>query len=162
MLHTLDGSPRGRITTNLGRAVRPEEKLKVELDDDQMCFVCGTENQGGLQLKFRLDKDARSLSAAFTPVKTWQGYKGVVHGGIISTVLDEAMTKLAFSLGMNAVTGKLTVRFKKPLMVGEKVVVTGRVVKESGRTVEAVADAVKEDGTVVAEAEGLLVKIKGL
>ena len=133
----------------------------MELDDDQMCFVCGLENQGGLQLKFRLDKDDRSLSADFTPVKTWQGYKGMVHGGIISTILDEAMTKLAYSLGMNAVTGKLTVRFKKPLMVGEKVVVTGRVLKESGRTVEAAAAAVKEDGTVVAEAEGLLVKIKG-
>jgi uncharacterized protein (TIGR00369 family) len=133
----------------------------VELDDDQMCFVCGPHNQGGLQLRFHLDKEDRSLSADFTPAKTWQGYKDVVHGGIISTVLDEAMTKLAFSLGMNAVTGKLTVRFKKPLLVGEKVVVTGRVVKESGRTVEAKAIAVKEDGTVVAEAEGLLVKIKG-
>ncbi len=133
----------------------------MELDDDQMCFVCGLHNQGGLQLKFRLDKDGRSLSADFTPVNTWQGYKGMVHGGIISTVLDEAMTKLAYSLGMNAVTGKLTVRFKKPLLVGEKVKVTGRVLKESGRTVEAVADAVKEDGTVVAVAEGLLVKVKG-
>ncbi len=133
----------------------------MELDDDQMCFVCGLHNQGGLQLKFHLDRDDRSLSADFTPVKTWQGYKGMVHGGIISTILDEAMTKLAYSLGMNAVTGKLTVRFKKPLLIGEKVVVTGRILKESGRTVEAVADAVKEDGTVVAEAEGLLVKIKG-
>ena len=133
----------------------------MELDDDQMCFVCGLENQGGLQLKFHLDKDDRSLSADFTPVKTWQGYKGIVHGGIISTMLDEAMTKLAYSLGMNAVTGKLTVRFKKPLLIGEKVRVTGRIIKESGRTVEAQAIAVKEDGTVVAEAEGLLVKIKG-
>lgn len=133
----------------------------MELDDDQMCFVCGLENQGGLQLKFHLDRSDKSLSADFTPVKTWQGYKGMVHGGIISTVLDEAMTKLAYSLGMNAVTGKLTVRFKKPLLVGEKIVVTGRVLKESGRTVEAKAIAVKEDGTVVAEAEGLLVKIKG-
>ena len=133
----------------------------MELDDDQMCFVCGLQNQGGLQLKFHLDKDGRSLSADFTPVKTWQGYKGMVHGGIISTVLDEAMTKLAYSLGMSAVTGKLTVRFKKPLLIGEKVRVTGRIIKDAGRTVEAVADAVKEDGTVVAVAEGLLVKVKG-
>lgn len=133
----------------------------MELDDDQMCFVCGLENQGGLRLKFRLDSGGRSLSADFTPVKTWQGYKDMVHGGIISTILDEAMTKLAYSLGMNAVTGKLTVRFKKPLLIGEKVRVTGRIIKESGRTVEAEAEAVKEDGTVVAVAEGLLVKVKG-
>jgi uncharacterized protein (TIGR00369 family) len=138
---------------------QPEEKL--ELDDDQMCFVCGPENRGGLQLRFSLDREDKSLSADFTPAKTWQGYKGVVHGGIISTILDEAMTKLAYSLGMNAVTGKLTVRFKKPLLTGEKVLVTGRIIKESGRTVEAKAVAVKEDGTLVAEAKGLLVKIKG-
>ncbi|MHB8173473.1 MAG: PaaI family thioesterase [Nitrospirota bacterium] len=132
----------------------------MELDDDLMCFVCGPENQGGLRLEFQLDRESRSLSADFTPAKTWQGYKDVVHGGIISTVLDEAMTKLAYSLGINVVTGKLTVRFKRPLLIGEKVRVTGRIIKESGRTVEAAAEAVKEDGTVVAEAEGLLVRIK--
>ncbi len=132
----------------------------MELDDDRMCFVCGQDNRGGLRLLFSLDKEGKTLAADFTPEKTWQGYKDVVHGGIISTVLDEAMTKLAYSLGMNAVTGRLTVRFKKPLMVGEKVRVTGRIIKESGRTVEAGAEAVKDDGTVVAAAEGLLVKIK--
>ncbi len=132
----------------------------MELDDDRMCFVCGQDNLGGLRLEFSLDRENKSLSADFTPARTWQGYKGIVHGGIISTVLDEAMTKLAYSLGMNAVTGKLTVRFKRPLMVGERVRVTGRILKESGRTVEAGAVVVKDDGTVVAEAEGLLVKIK--
>ncbi len=132
----------------------------VELDDDKMCFVCGQDNHGGLRLVFSLDRENKSLAADFTPAKTWQGYKDVVHGGIISAVLDEAMTKLAYSFGMNAVTGKLTVRFKKPLMVGENVRVTGRILKESGRTVEASAEAVKDDGTVVAEAEGLLVKVK--
>ncbi len=132
----------------------------MELDDDRMCFVCGQDNQGGLKLRFHLDRDDKSLSADFTPAKTWQGYKGIVHGGIISTVLDEAMTKLAYSLGMNAVTGKLTVRFKRPLMVGERVRVTGRILKESGHIVEAGAVAVKDDGTVVAQAEGLLVKVK--
>ncbi len=132
----------------------------MELDDDKMCFVCGQDNHGGLRLVFSLDRENKSLAADFTPAKTWQGYKDVVHGGIISAVLDEAMTKLAYSFGMNAVTGKLTVRFKKPLMVGENVRVTGRILKESGRTVEASAEAVKDDGTVVAEAEGLLVKVK--
>ncbi len=132
----------------------------MELDDDRMCFVCGQDNPGGLRLVFSLDREGKSLSADFTPAKTWQGYKNVVHGGIISTILDEAMTKLAYSLGMNAVTGKLVVRFKKPLMVGERVRITGRILKESGRTVEASAEAVRDDGTVVAEAEGLLVKVK--
>jgi len=61
---------------------------------------------------------------------------------------------------MDAVTGRLTVRFKRPLMVGERVTVTGRLVKESGRAIEAVAVAVREDGTMIAEAEGLLMRLK--
>jgi acyl-coenzyme A thioesterase PaaI-like protein len=132
----------------------------VELRDDHGCFVCGQDNEWGLRLVFRIDEAAQSISTEFTPRKIHQGYMDVVHGGIISTVLDEAMTKLAFSLGLDAVTGRLTVRFKRPLMVGEKITVTGRLTKESGRAIEAEATAVKDDGTVVAEAEGLLMRLK--
>lgn len=132
----------------------------MELKDDRHCFVCGQDNHGGLKLGFAIDAAARSIKTEFVPTRTHQGYVDVVHGGLIATVLDEAMTKLAFSLGLDAVTGRLTVRYKKPLMVGEKVTVTGRLVKESGRAIEAVASAVKDDGTVVAEAEGLLMRVK--
>lgn len=131
----------------------------MELKDDRNCFVCGEENRGGLGLRFVVDKEARNIKTEFVPTRTYQGYKDIVHGGIISTVLDEAMTKLAFSLGLDAVTGRLTVRFKKPLMVGERIVVTGRILKDAGRAVEASAEAVKDDGTVVAEAQGILMKL---
>ncbi len=132
----------------------------MELKDDRQCFVCGQDNPMGLRLHFEVDESARSIKTVFTPQKVHQGYQDVVHGGIISTILDEAMTKLAFALGYNAVTAKLTVRFKRPLMVGEPVVVTGRLAKEAKRAMEAVAVALKEDGTVVAEAEGLLMVVR--
>ena len=132
----------------------------MELKDDMHCFVCGRDNPMGLRLRFDIDEAARSIKTVFQPGKEHQGYKDVVHGGLISTVLDEAMTKLAFSLGLDAVTGRLTVRFKRPLMVGEWVTVTGRLVKESGRAIEAEAVAVRDDGTVIAEAEGLLMKLR--
>jgi len=131
----------------------------LELIDDRNCFVCGEENRGGLQLRFEIDKQGRKIRTEFVPTRIYQGYSGVVHGGIISTVLDEAMTKLAFSLGLDAVTGKLTVRFRNPLMVGERIVVSGELVKEGGKSIEARAEAVKDDGTVVASAEGLLIKL---
>ena len=132
----------------------------MELKDDRKCFVCGTDNPLGLRLAFSMDEADRSIRTEFTPAREHQGYQDVTHGGLISTVLDEAMTKLAFQLGMDAVTGRLTVRFKRPLMVGEKIIVTGRIVKESGRAIEAEASAVREDGTVVAEAEGLLMRVR--
>lgn len=131
----------------------------MELKDDHGCFVCGQENEEGLRLVFAIDETARSITTEFIPRKVHQGYMDVVHGGIISTVLDEAMTKLAFSLGLNAVTGKLTVRFKRPLLVGERITVTGKLTRESRRAIEAIASAVKDDGTVVAEAEGLLMRV---
>ena len=114
----------------------------------------------GLRLHFEVDGLARSIKTVFTPQKVHQGYLDVVHGGIISSVLDEAMANLAFALGYNAVTAKLTVRFKKPLKVGETVVVTGRLVKEAKRAIQAVAVAVKEDGTVISESEGLLMVVR--
>jgi len=132
----------------------------LELKDDRQCFACGQDNPTGLRLHFEVDESARSIKTIFNPQKIHQGYQDVVHGGIISTILDEAMTKLAFALGYNAVTAKLTVRFKRPLMVGESVVVTGRLVKEAKRAMEAEAVAVKEDGTVIAEAQGLLMVLR--
>src|SRR5512141_2324357 len=137
--------------------VKPE--VILELKDDSQCFVCGQDNPMGLRLHFEVDDVARSIKTVFTSQKIHQGYQDVVHGGIISTILDEAMTKLAFALGYNAVTAKLTVRFKRPLMVGEIVVVTGRLTKEAKRAMEAEAVAVKDDGTVIAEAQGLLMVV---
>jgi len=132
----------------------------LELKDDRQCFACGQDNPMGLRLHFEVDESARSIKTVFNPQKIHQGYQDVVHGGIISTILDEAMTKLAFALGYNAVTAKLTVRFKRPLMVGEPAVVTGRLVKEAKRAMEAEAVAVKEDGTVIAVAQGLLMVVR--
>lgn len=132
----------------------------MELKDDGHCFVCGEHNRGGLNLRFVVVEKDKSITTEFVPTRIYQGYKDIVHGGVISTILDEAMTKLAFSLGQDAVTGRLTVRFKKPLMVGERIVVTGRLLKDAGRAIEASAVAVKDDGTVVAEAQGLLMKLR--
>ncbi|HEY3346966.1 MAG TPA: PaaI family thioesterase [Nitrospirota bacterium] len=132
----------------------------MELDDDNGCFVCGKGNPHGLKLDFEMDREARMMTTVFTPRKEHQGYVDITHGGLISTVLDEAMTKLAYELGNNAVTAKLTVKFKKPMKVGERVIITGRLVSESGRAINAEANAVLEDGTVVAEAAGLLMRIK--
>ena len=78
------------------------------------CWICGEKNPGGLQLKFDLNKDEETIQTSFISPETYQGYDGIVHGGILSALLDEAMAKLAFELGYNAVTAMLNVRFKRP------------------------------------------------
>ena len=83
------------------------------------CFVCGENNTNGLRLSFQIDKERRTLRTTFSASPTFQGWDGIVHGGIISTLLDEAMAKLVYELGYAAVTAFLEIKFKKPAPILE-------------------------------------------
>lgn len=131
---------------------------KINLQGDNKCFVCGKENPDGLQLDFLINREDESITAEFTPTKTYQGFVDIIHGGIITTVLDEAMVKLAFELGINAVTAKMEIKFRKPVFSGENLKITGRIVKKDKKWIEAEATAHKDE-TIVAEAKGLLIKV---
>lgn len=122
------------------------------------CWICGEKNKGGLQLRFDLDKRAKTIQASYTPTETYQGYDGIVHGGIISALLDEAMAKLAFELGYNTVTAILNVRFKNPAKVKERVTVRGEITQANRRLVLAKASIHGEDGTLIAEGNSKLVR----
>lgn len=130
----------------------------MEFRDDGMCFVCGQKNPIGLKLDFTLE-DGQTLRAQFTPGKEHQGYADVVHGGILATILDEVMVNLPHKLGQRAVTVRMDVTFRKPAQVGQELVFTAQLVKETRRTLEARAEAQAADGTVVAEARGTLMKL---
>jgi uncharacterized protein (TIGR00369 family) len=129
-----------------------------ELCDNQRCYVCGKDNPAGLGVAFDIDKDARTISARFTPLPSHQGYVGIVHGGILSALLDEAMAKLAFSLGIPAVTAEMTVKFKSPAAPGEELSVTGSLTHETHRLIEAEA-VIKKGLIIIAEAKGKLLRI---
>jgi len=130
--------------------------MKPDLEDDHYCFVCGEKNPSGLSLKFSLN-DGKVLTE-FTPQKIHQGYKDIVHGGIISTVIDEAMVKAALLQGMPAVTAEITVRFRNPLMAGEKAIIEAEITKANRKIIETVAVVKKADGTPVAEGSAKLVR----
>ncbi len=129
-----------------------------QLRDNQGCYVCGRKNPSGLAVEFEIDRSARSIRALFTPSVAHQGYEGIVHGGILSALLDEAMAKLAFSLGIPAVTAEITVKFKSPAAPGEKLSVSGRITQETKRLVLAEA-AIARGPVVIAEATGKLLRI---
>jgi len=129
-----------------------------ELRDNQRCYVCGTQNPEGLGVHFEIDHDARSISARFTPRDAHQGFEGIVHGGILSALLDEAMAKLSVSLGIPAVTAEMTVKFKAAAAPGEELLITGRLVEETRRLVRAEA-AIGRGPVIVAEATGKLIRI---
>ncbi len=129
-----------------------------QLQDNQRCYVCGKKNPAGLAVDFDIDRETRSISARFIPADTHQGYEGIVHGGILSALLDEAMAKLAFSLGIPAVTAEMTVKFKSPATPGEELSVSGRLTHETHRLIEAEA-VIKKGLVIIAEAKGKLLRI---
>lgn len=131
----------------------------MELVDDQMCFVCGKKNLDGLQLDFELVGDAE-VRTSFVPIQKFQGFQDIVHGGIISTILDEVMVNGAWLRGMRAVTAKLDVRLRRPAKVGERLYFVGRILRDGDKTVDTESRATTVEGVVVAEARGLLVKVE--
>ncbi|MGI6295264.1 MAG: PaaI family thioesterase [Armatimonadota bacterium] len=132
---------------------------RLDLGDDDGCFACGKANEYGLQLEFEAING--EYVTYFTPQKRHQGYVGITHGGLVSTVLDEVMTRYAHSLGHNAVTGEITVRFKRPAKVGHRLRFVGRIESENSRMLLMSADATDEDGTQIAEASAKIIKVKG-
>ena len=133
--------------------------MKMNLSDNNRCFGCGKENPLGLKIAFTLDREKKAIKGEFTPGPEHQGYQGITHGGIIATLLDEAMGRLLFELGTYAVTAWMEVRYAAPLAIGEKVFVSARVVKERKKFFEAVAEVVDSSGRCMARANGKLMLV---
>jgi uncharacterized protein (TIGR00369 family) len=128
-----------------------------QLRDNHRCYVCGRDNPAGLRVDFEVDHEMKTIRGSFKTRTEHQGYEGIVHGGILSALLDEAMAKLAFSLGMPAVTAEITVKFKAPVTPGEELAVTGKITNAAHRLVLAEAK-IKTGSTIVAEATGKMLK----
>jgi uncharacterized protein (TIGR00369 family) len=130
----------------------------LQVRADHGCFGCGAANHHGLHLSFT--RDADGVSATFTPLDVHQGYEHVVHGGIISTLLDEAMAWAVAAAGIWAVTGEMQIRFRRPLHVGETVILRGTVTDIRTRAISASGQVVREaDGQVIATATALFVRV---
>lgn len=81
------------------------------------CVVCGRSNDRGLQLQFEQLADG-TVQARFACDRAFEGYQGTLHGGVIASLLDGAMTHCMFTRGTPAVTAELTVRFRHPVVAG--------------------------------------------
>lgn len=116
---------------------------------ESMCFGCGQNNPIGLRLDFQWD--GKTVKAEFTPTKVYQGWPGVVHGGIITSMLDEAMAYAARFEGMNCLTSKMQIKFKRPASIDGPLIITGSINRKAKRLIETKASVSLPDGTLVAE-----------
>nr|WP_320050778.1 PaaI family thioesterase [uncultured Desulfuromonas sp.] len=123
----------------------------MEIADDARCFVCGPENNRGLQAKFDIDSEQLCSHCQIALPGDFQGWQNVVHGGVLATLLDEASIYACRSIAPQCVTAELTVRYKKPVPVETPLEITARVVEQKKR-VFLVEASIAVDGTVHAEA----------
>jgi acyl-coenzyme A thioesterase PaaI-like protein len=129
----------------------------VRLDIGDMCFACGKGNPIGLKLDFRFEGEEYVTEFEVRP--EYQGWAGIVHGGLLATVLDESMARLLWEKELNAITGRLNVRYHDRLTVGESVTVRARITKQRSPLIETSAEAAKADGKVVAEATAVSMEV---
>lgn len=124
------------------------------------CFGCGPENPMGLHLDdFEVVDD--SVVAEFTPRPEYQGFGGVLHGGVLATALDEILAWSAILLaGSPAVTAKLELRYRNPAPAIATYRLTGRVVEDRGRRL-VLSGTCHVDDRLIAQAEGVFLKSTG-
>lgn len=132
----------------------------MEFQDNQRCFVCGKHNPDGLHLDFEPEGTA-GVRTTFTIPERFQGFAGITHGGILATILDECMVNTIWLRGVAAVTARFEVRLRRPVTIGQPVTFRAHVVRQSSKGFEVESHAELEDGTVVADAKGLLIKVSG-
>lgn len=123
------------------------------------CFACGDQNEYGLQVKFFAD-DTGAI-AHCTARERFQGYEGILHGGIVATLLDEIMIKAVYARQVVAVTAEMTVRFKKPVRTGDELELTAKILVDKGRMLTAEGECRRGDGELLASATGKYLIISG-
>lgn len=104
-----------------------QNTLQSKLHDT--CLLCGDKNPIGLKLKFDINPDL-SVKTEFMSKFMFEGYKGFLHGGVIASLIDSAMTNCLFAHNVAAFTAELTLKYRQPVRCGSKITVTATLVKD--------------------------------
>jgi acyl-coenzyme A thioesterase PaaI-like protein len=121
------------------------------------CFGCGDANPEGLRIEFQVD--GRRVSGEFEARRVHQGFPGLAHGGIAAAAIDEAMGWAMYAAGAWAMTARLEVKYRRPLPLGEPLLVTAEVVRDRGRWLEAEGELRVAGGPLIAEAKALFMRL---
>ena len=134
--------------------------MTITQSGTHQCFVCGIDNPAGLKIVFKSDGLGK-VTAKKVFAKEHQGYPGIVHGGVIAAVLDEAAGRATMKgkrPDFDLVTGKSSIRYRKPVKVGEEIFIDAKIESISGRVYSCTSRMRAENGDILAEAEVVLVE----
>jgi uncharacterized protein (TIGR00369 family) len=139
----------------------PAEKLTPMAHTAQnRCFGCGPASEIGLHLEFLLAEDGAVVCLPMIP-KCFEGPPGYLHGGIIATLLDEAMSKSVRERGLKAVTGRMEIYYRRPVRSASPIRMEGRLLRSEGRKHWTEARILDARGHMLAEAKGIFIEIGG-
>ncbi|MDA3884507.1 MAG: PaaI family thioesterase [Candidatus Delongbacteria bacterium] len=116
----------------------------MKIEDDKYCFVCGDQNEIGLHASFTVNDD-NSATAKIKIPQNFQGWKDIVHGGIISTLLDEVSIYACRNITLKGVTAEIKVKFRKPVPTEVEIVLQARVVENKRRLLMVTAELLVDD-----------------
>jgi acyl-coenzyme A thioesterase PaaI-like protein len=138
----------------------PAVALAFAVRDDHWCFGCGADNPIGLKLRFFSDEATGRVWAPWTPERPHQGFEGIVHGGLITTVLDEVMGWVVYARNIWAVTGTLSVRFRKPVEIGVPTRAIAWVERDAGRKIDVAGELRRaSDDLLLASATAIFIRV---
>ncbi|HEX7697542.1 MAG TPA: PaaI family thioesterase [Candidatus Acidoferrum sp.] len=135
------------------------DTIRLQPNPSNKCFGCGGDNAGGMKLTFEQDNVNRKIVGRFVLGERYQGGGGFAHGGIIATLLDEAMGKVCRFREVRAVTAELAVEYLKPVNVQSEIVVEGRETEQKGRNLFMTGEIRNGVGEVLARGKGRFVVI---
>jgi len=124
------------------------------------CFGCGPASAIGLHLEFLLAEDGAVVCLPMIP-ECFEGPPGYLHGGIIATLLDEAMSKTVRARGLKAVTGRMEIDYRRPVRSAAPIRLEGRLLRSEGRKHWTEARILDARGHMLAEAKGIFIEIGG-
>lgn len=139
--------------------IKDRNSTGLNLVDDEHCFVCGKRNHRGMQIDIKKAVENNTCTFTFTAGPTFQGYSGIVHGGILSTLLDEAMIHAVMGNKIMAVTADMRVKFLRPAPIGVVLKIAATLTGNRKNLYFARGTVMLNDGTLLAEAEGRFAKI---
>lgn len=128
--------------------------------NSRYCFVCGVANPFGLQMKF-YKSGKEEVTAEYTVPERFQGYPGVVHGGVVAAMLDEVAGRahMGGDPPRFMYTARLDIRYRKNVPIGKPLRLIGKIGKSKQRIATSTSQIYGPDGVLLAEAEALLVDL---
>ena len=132
----------------------------IELPHTSGCLVCGRHNPHGLHLSLHVDTESGTVTADFKPRAEHIGFEGIIHGGVLATVLDEAMVWAATWAGRRfCVCGELNIRYRRSVPVGAALRVEATIDARRSRLIEAIGSITDSAGMIYTTATGKYVPV---